>query len=72
MMLSKSARNVPIGELNNVHKEFGLEVDVKEEHIVLLDTNLCSHFNVVKLLDGSFVCLKCQETRRVPFGQNVV
>lgn len=72
MMLSKSTRNVPIGELNNIHKEFGLEVDVKNEEIVLLDTNLCPHLNVVRLNDSKFVCLKCQDTRTVPFGQNIV
>jgi hypothetical protein len=72
MELSKSTRNVPIGELNNIHKEYGLEVDVKNEKIVLLNTNLCSHLNVVKLLNGTFVCLQCQDTRTVAFGQNIV
>jgi hypothetical protein len=72
MMLSKSARNVPIGELNNIHKEYGLEVDVMNEEIVLLETDNCPHLNVVRLNDGTFVCLKCQDTRTVPFGQNVV
>lgn len=72
MELSKSTSNVPIGELNNIHKEYGLEVDVNNEEIHLLDTNLCSHPNVVKLLNGTFVCLQCQDTRTVPFGQNIV
>ena len=72
VMLSKSARNVPIGELNNIHKEYGLEVDVNAEEIVLLETDNCSHPNVVRLNDGKFVCLQCQETRTVMFGQNIV
>jgi hypothetical protein len=70
--LSKSARNVPIGELNNIHAEYGLEVDVKNEEIVIFDTNLCQHSNVVRLNDGKYVCLNCQDTRIVPFGQNIV
>lgn len=70
--LSKSASNVPIGELNNIHAEYGLEVDVKNEEIVLLDTDLCQHLNVVRLNDGKYVCLNCQDTRIVPFGQNIV
>jgi hypothetical protein len=72
VMLSKSARNVPIGELNNIHKEFGLEVDVMNEEIVILETDNCSHSNVVRLNDGKFVCLQCQETRMVAFGLNIV
>lgn len=71
-MLSKSARNVPIGELNNVHKEFDLEVDVCNEEIPLFDTTACPHLNVVRLSDGRFVCLKCQDTRTVMFGLNIV
>lgn len=72
MRVSKSASNVPIGELNNIYHEYGLEVDVKREEIVLLETNLCQHLNVVRLNDGRFVCLACQEFRDVPFGVNIV
>ena len=72
VMLSKSVRNVPIGELNNIHKAYGLEVDVKNEEIMILDTNVCQHLNVVRLNDGRYVCLKCSDTRTVPFGQNIV
>jgi hypothetical protein len=70
--VSKSARNIPIGELNNIFYEFGLEVDVVNEEIVLFDVGVCPHLNVVRLLDGRFVCLNCQDTRDKVFGVRVV
>ena len=72
LKLSKLINNVPIGELHNIHSEYGLDVDVVNEEIVLLETNLCPHLNVARLLNGTFVCLQCQDTRDVSFGNNIV
>ena len=72
MELTKSTRNIPIGELHNVHSMYGYDVDVKNEEIMILSTDACEHLNVVRLLDGRFVCLKCQEYKNKSFGINII
>lgn len=37
MKLTLSTRNVPIGELHNKYIEYGLELDVKEEEMVIME-----------------------------------
>lgn len=70
VVVEKMVGHLPIGVLNNLYLVHGVET--VDEGIVLLDTKECDHLNVVRLLDGRFVCLKCQETKNKSFGKNII
>ena len=69
MIVEKMVGHLPIGVLNDLYLVHGVET--VDEGIILLDTG-CDHLNVVRLLDGRFVCLKCQEFKNKVFGLNIV
>jgi len=71
--VSLSARNVPIGELNNLYHEFGLETDVKSEEVFLYSIEKCSHPVVVNMKkNNTHICVYCGLKKLEPFGVEVV
>jgi hypothetical protein len=70
--IALSTRNLPIGEINNICRLYDLEVDVKEEEIVLMTVNVCSHPVVVKLKNHTHLCVSCGKKMVEEFGKEVV
>ena len=67
-----SVRGVPLDEIRNVCRRYGLYLDVNEEEVVLLEINdACDHKIVFKMPDNSHVCIECLETRSTTFGKEV-